>query len=109
MNRRLRVGIVDLVSKKPNKKLFARIMNANFASIMPQVVGVWCEEEGHNVSYICYTGKEDLLRELPQNPDIVFIGAFTESALTAYALSNFLRSRGAVTVLGGGNYLRHMQ
>ncbi len=101
MSRKLRVGIIDLVSKKPNKKLFARIMNANFASIMPQVVGVWCEEEGHNVDYICYTGKEDLIRELPQGVDIVFIGAFTESALTAYALSNFLRSRGAVTVLGG--------
>jgi hypothetical protein len=101
MGRRLRIGIIDLVSKKPNRKLFARIMNANFASIMPQVVGVWCEEEGHDVTYICYTGKEDLMRELPQNADIVFIGAFTESALTAYALSSFLQSRGAVTVLGG--------
>lgn len=76
-------------------------MNANFASIMPQIVGVWCEEEGHNVTYVCYTGKEDLMTELPQNADIVFIGAFTESAQTAYALSNLLRSRGAVTVLGG--------
>ncbi|MCL5029981.1 MAG: radical SAM protein [Bacteroidetes bacterium] len=101
MIRKLQVGIIDLVSKKPNKKLFARIMNANFASIMPQVIGVWCEEEGHNVTYICYTGKEDLMKELPQDADIVFIGAFTESALTAYALSNLLRSRGAVTVLGG--------
>jgi hypothetical protein len=101
MNRKLRVGIIDLVSKKPNKKLFARIMNANFASIMPQVVGVWCEELGHEVNYICYTGKEDLLQELPQNSDIIFIGAFTETALTAYALSNFLQSRGSVTVLGG--------
>ncbi len=101
MSIKLRVGIIDLVSKKPNKKLFARIMNANFASIMPQVIGVWCEEEGHNVTYFCNTGKEDLLKELPQNADIIFIGAFTESAQTAYALSNYLRSRGAVTVLGG--------
>ncbi len=101
MSRKLEIGIIDLVSKKPNKKLFARIMNANFASIMPQVVGVWCEEEGHNVTYICYTGKEDLLSELPQKADIIFIGAFTEAAQTAYALSNLLRSRGAVTVLGG--------
>ncbi len=76
-------------------------MNANFASIMPQVVGVWCEEEGHNVTYICYTGAENLLSELPQNADLIFIGAFTESAQTAYALSNLLQSRGAVTVLGG--------
>ncbi len=101
MNRRLKVGIIDLVSKKPNKKLFARIMNANFASIMPQVVGVWCEEEGHDVTYMCYTGKEDILSELPEDSDIVFIGAFTEAAQTAYALSNLLRSLGAVTVLGG--------
>ncbi|MGA7721439.1 MAG: hypothetical protein WCA84_09715 [Ignavibacteriaceae bacterium] len=101
MSRKLQVGIIDLVSKKPNKKLFARIMNANFASIMPQVVGVWCEEEGHNVTYICYTGAENLLSELPQNADLIFIGAFTESAQTAYALSNLLQSRGAVTVLGG--------
>lgn len=95
------IGIIDLVSKKPNKKLFARIMNANFASIMPQIVGVWCEEAGHEVTYICYTGKENLVEELPQNADIIFICAFTEAALTAYALSNLLRSRGAITVLGG--------
>ena len=101
MKRKLEIGIIDLVSKKSNKNLFARIMNANFASIMPQVIAVWCEEEGHNVNYFCYTGTEDLVSEMPQNADIVFIGAFTESAQTAYALSNILRSRGAVTVLGG--------
>lgn len=101
MKRKLEIGIIDLVSKKPNNKLFARIMNANFASIMPQVVGVWCEEQGHTVTYVCYTGREDLMHELPQNSDLIFIGAFTESAQTAYALSNLLRSRGALTVLGG--------
>ncbi len=101
MNKMLEIGIIDLVSKKPTNKLFARIMNANFASIMPQVVGVWCEEEGHNVNYICYTGKEDLMKDLPLNSDLVFICAFTESSLTAYALSNLLRSLGSVTVLGG--------
>jgi hypothetical protein len=101
MNRKLEIGIIDLVSKKPNKKLFARIMNANFASIMPQVIGVWCEEEGHNVTYVCYTGRENLMDELPVNADLIFICAFTEAAQTAYALSNLMRSRGAVTVLGG--------
>ncbi len=101
MKRKLEIGIIDLVSKRPNRNLFARIMNANFASIMPQVIAVWCEEEGHNVNYFCFTGTEDLVSELPQNADIVFIGAFTESAQTAYALSNILRSKGAVTVLGG--------
>jgi hypothetical protein len=76
-------------------------MNANFASIMPQVVGVWCEQEGHDVTLVCYTGLENLVDELPGGVDLVFICAFTEAAQTSYALSNLFRSRGAVTVLGG--------
>src|SRR5438067_9883534 len=99
--RKLRVGIVDLVTRGPTRALYARIMHANLASIMPQVVGVWCEAEGHDVTFVCYTGFEDLVRELPADVDLVFIGAFTEAALLAYSLSNLFRSRGAVTVLGG--------
>ena len=76
-------------------------MNASLASIMPQVIGVWCKQEGHEVAFVCYTGFEDLLTELPDNVDVVFIGAFTEAAHTAYALSNLFRGRGAITVLGG--------
>ena len=68
---------------------------------MPQVVAAWCEEEGHDVTFVCYTGLENLVDELPENVDLVFIGAFTEAAQTAYALSNLFRTRGAVTVLGG--------
>jgi hypothetical protein len=99
--RRLRIGILDLVTKSPNPSLYGRVMNANLASIMPQVVGVWCEQEGHSVTVVCYTGMENLLDELPPDLDLVFIGAFTQSAQLAYALSSFFRSRGAVTVLGG--------
>jgi hypothetical protein len=99
--RRLRIGIIDLITKGPTRALFARVMNANLASIMPQVVGVWCEEEGHRVTFVSYTGFENLLDELPENVDVVFIGAFTEAAQTAYALSKLFQSRGAVTVLGG--------
>src|ERR1051326_2500359 len=99
--RKLRIGIVDLVTNSPTRALFARVMNANLASIMPQVLAVWCEQEGHDVKFVCYTGFEDLIEELPAGVDLVFIGAFTEAAHTAYALSNLLRSRGAVTVLGG--------
>lgn len=76
-------------------------MNANLASIMPQVVGVWCEEQGCHVTFVAYTGFENLMDELPKDVDIVFIGAFTEAAQTAYALSKLFQSRGAVTVLGG--------
>ena len=76
-------------------------MLANLASIMPQVVATWCEKQGHDVSFVCYTGKEDLFEELPDDLDLVFIGAFTDSALLAYALSRRFQSRGAATVLGG--------
>ena len=68
---------------------------------MPTVIATWCEQAGHNVHYICFTGFEDLRKELPLSVDLVFIGSFTQSAYLAYALSNMLRSRGAVTVLGG--------
>ena len=62
--RPLRVTIIDLVTKGPTNSLYARVMNQNLASIMPQVVGVWCEELGHQVRFICYTGREDLHQEL---------------------------------------------
>jgi len=99
--RKLRIGVIDLVSRGPTKALYARVMNANLASIMPQVVSVWCEAEGHDVTHVCYTGFENLVEELPADVDLVFIGAFTEAAQTAYALSHLFRSRGAVTALGG--------
>ena len=90
---RLRIGVIDLVTKGPTRALYARVMHANLASIMPH--------EGHQVTFVCYTGLENLVEELPGSVDLVFIGAFTEAALLAYALSNLFRSRGAVTVLGG--------
>ncbi|HMF72108.1 MAG TPA: hypothetical protein VK616_11575, partial [Flavitalea sp.] len=99
--RKLKIGVVDLVSKGPTNTLWARIMHANLASIMPQVVATWCEQEGHDVTFICYTGLEELDKELPEDVDLVFICSFTQAAFLAYALSNYFRSKGAVTVLGG--------
>jgi hypothetical protein len=99
--RKLRIGIIDLVSRGPEPTIWARVMNANFASIMPQVLAVWCEQEGHDVTYVCYTGKGNMDEGLPDHLDLVFIGAFTEAAHTAYALSNHLRSKGAITAIGG--------
>jgi len=99
--RKLRIGVIDLAAKGPTRALWARVMNASLASIMPQAVAVWCREEGHDVTFLCYTGFEDLAAELPPEVDLVFIGAFTEAAQLAYALSNLFRSRGAVTVIGG--------
>ena len=99
--RKLKIGIIDLVSKGPTNTLWARIMHANLASIMPQIVATWCEQDGHDVTFICYTGLEKLDKELPRDVDLVFICSFTQAAFLAYALSNYFRSKGAVTVLGG--------
>jgi len=98
---RLRITVLDLVTKGPTRKAFARVMNPNLASIMPQAVAVWCEEQGHDVRFVCYTGFEDLSRELLEDTDVLFIGAFTRAAQLAYAISNLYRRRGAVTILGG--------
>lgn len=99
--KKLKIGVIDLVSKGPINTLWARIMHANMASIMPQVVAAWCEQEGHEVRQICYTGLEKLEDELPQDVDLVFICSFTQAALLSYALSNYFRKKGAVTALGG--------
>jgi len=99
--RRLKIGIIDLVAKAPTRALWMRVMGANFVSIMPQVIATWCEEQGHEVTLVTYTGRENLIKDLPSGIDIVFISSFTEAALLSYALGNLLRSRGAVTVIGG--------
>lgn len=101
MRKKLRVGIIDVVAKEPEKTIYARVMNANLASIMPQVVAVWARRAGHDVTYVCYTGLENLVDELPKDVDIVFVSAFTEAAQLAYSISNLFQSRGAVTALGG--------
>lgn len=99
--RKLKIAILDLVTKGPTRALYARVMHPNLASIMPQVIAVWCKQEGHDVKFICYTGFENLFEELPVDIDLVFIGAFTQSAQLSYAISNLFRQHCAVTVLGG--------
>jgi hypothetical protein len=76
-------------------------MKPNFASIMPQVVAVWCEQMGHDVTFVCHTGHENLTRELPSDLDVLFIAAFTNAAQRAAAISSQYRARGTVTVVGG--------
>lgn len=99
--RRLQIGILDLVSKAPTRALWARVMHANLAGIMPQAVAAWCEKAGHEVSFVCYTGLEDLHDVLPPKIDVLFISAFTQAAQLSYAVSNMFRQRGVATVLGG--------
>jgi hypothetical protein len=99
--KKLSIGIIDLVANSPTRTAWMRVMGANFVSIMPQVVATWCEEQEHHVTLVTYTGRENLLGNLPAEVDFVFISSFTEAALLSYALSNLFRSRGAITAIGG--------
>ena len=99
--RKLRIGVIDLVTKGPTKSLYGWVMHANLASIMPQIIATWCEQDGHDVTFMCYTGRESFTDEMPENLDLVFVGAFTQTAQLSYAISAMCRARGAVTVLGG--------
>ena len=99
--RRLKISVLDIVAKESRRGAWNRVMGPNFASIMPQAIAVWCEESGHQVNFVCYTGGEGLQRDLSADTDVLFIGAFTHAAQFAYALSAESRRRGAVTVLGG--------
>jgi len=99
--RKLTIGVIDVVSRSGRQTWYGKVMRANLASIMPQVTAVWCEEEGHDVFMAYHNGPDHLTDPLPDKLDIVFISAFTQSAQAAYALSNYHRSKGAVTVLGG--------
>jgi hypothetical protein len=101
MMKSLNIVVVDLVTNNPAPGIWSKFMNANLASIMAQAAAVWCEELGHRVRYVCYTGGPDLLRQIGDDIDVLILGAFTRSAQLAYALSSFYRARGVLTVLGG--------
>jgi hypothetical protein len=94
------IGIIDLVTNSAKASFWGKMMHGNYAGVMPQAIAVWCEDQGHEVDYICYSCEKDL-RNCVKDFNLVFIGSFTQSAQLAYALSNLLRSRGTVTAMGG--------
>jgi len=81
--RRLKVGVIDLVGNRPAPGLWNRVMKPNFASIMPQAIAAWCEDLGHEVTFVCETGAEDLDKELLPDLDLLFVAAFTNAAQRA--------------------------
>ena len=100
--KRLRVGILDLLTNTPNEPWFeARVMGPHYGSIMPQCVAVWAEQLGCEVIYETFTGREDLNRCMPDDLDLLFISCFSRGSFLAYAISMAYRRRGVVTVLGG--------
>ncbi|MGZ8361563.1 MAG: B12-binding domain-containing radical SAM protein [Allosphingosinicella sp.] len=96
----MKVTIIDLAERGPTRDLFKRKMTPSFACVMPQAVACWCEELGHDVRYLCYTGGEDLTAGA-DDTDLLILSGFTLAAYTAYALSHLYRARGAITALGG--------
>ena len=99
--KKLKVSVIDIVGRATDKSWYGYAMRANLVSIMPQSIAVWCEQMGHDVRLAHYTGHHTISDSVHENPDIVFMGAFTSAGHLSYALSNYFRSKGAVTVLGG--------
>ncbi len=101
--RKLHICIIDLINNNRANAFYTRLMYTNYRSIMPQVIGVWCRQKGHDVTYLWYGGFQNLLEKIPEKADLVFISSFSFTAQIAYALSNLFRTMGAVTVLGGSH------
>lgn len=100
--KKLRVGILDLITNTVREPVFqSRVMQPNFASIMPQVIGVWAEEMGHEVFYETFTGLEDLTKGFPEDLDVLFIASFSRASFLAYGISEHWRRKGVVTIMGG--------
>jgi hypothetical protein len=99
--KKLKITIIDLIHNSLSSSLYQRVMFNNFMGIMPQIIAVWCRQEGHKVSYSLFTGHQGLKDLMAEQTDLVFISSFTFTAQLAYALSNFFRSKGIPTVLGG--------
>jgi len=99
--KKLRINIIDLIHNSPAPSLYRSVMFPSYISIMPQIIGVWCKEEGHIVNYSIFTGSQSLKDLLFYKTDLVFISSFTYTAQLAYALSNYFHSKGIITVLGG--------
>jgi len=102
--RRQRVGVLDLLADAPPSgwdRVYASQFRRQFVSIPPQAVAVWCRQLGHRVSYATYYGQRPPADLLPNDLDVVFVGAYTKASGLAYALAKLFRRRGALTVLGG--------
>ena len=96
----MRVTVIDFAERGPTRDLFKRKMSPSMATIMPQAVAVWCEELGHDVRYMCYTGYEDFVASADET-DLLIVSAYSLAAFTAYAVSSIYRAKGAVTAIGG--------
>jgi radical SAM superfamily enzyme YgiQ (UPF0313 family) len=103
--KRLQVGILELISDSVwqnwGTRFYGRRFKRHYASIMPQVVAVWCQQLGHHVTYATYFGQQDPESLLPASLDVLFVSTYTHASATACALARVHAGRGALTVIGG--------
>ncbi len=103
--KKLRIGVIELISDSVWQNWGTRFYGARFkrhyASIMPQVVAVWCQQLGHDVTYATYFGQQDPEKLLPEPLDVLFVSTYTHASATACALARLHGRRGARTVIGG--------
>ena len=104
--KRPKVGIIDIIHDAgPSLSGFARVETQlvfkQYAAIMPQVIKVWCQRLGCDVSYATHFSQTNLLTQLPEDLDVLFVYCCSQEAHMAYALSRLYQRRGTLTVLGG--------
>src|SRR6185503_10571915 len=103
--KRLKIGVLELlsdsVSQSRGRRFYGRRFRRHYASIMPQVISVWCRRLGHDVTYTTYYGQSDPRALLPTGLDVVFLSTYTHASAAAYALGKLFRREGTRTVIGG--------
>ena len=103
--KRLKIGVLELladsVSQDRITSFYGARVRRHYASIMPQVVAVWCEQLGGDVTYATYYGQDEPRSLLPDQLDVVFISTYTHASATAYALAKLFRGEKTLTVIGG--------
>ena len=100
----MRIGILDILVDSPQTWLslpYRAVLKKQYSSIPPQAVSVWCRQLGHEVFYASYYGQRDPRKMLPDDLDIFFVSAYTQSSALAYALAKLYRKDGVLTVIGG--------
>lgn len=101
----MRIGVIDILTDEVSsgwvRSTYDRHFRRHYASITPQAVSVWCRELGHEVHYATYYGQGRPEEILPRDLDVVFMSAYTQASVVAYALARIYHRRGALTVLGG--------
>jgi hypothetical protein len=68
LRRRMRICILEILAlpeSNPVHVAYHALLTKQFASVMPQVVSVWCRQLGHQVSYAIFYGVGDPLRLIP--------------------------------------------